>query len=715
MKEPAIVIVLSLLLISFAQGQSVQKVAPGIWKIVYGTPEKFRPSDFKEPASVAGMNSLPVVDTIPIRSRNIQFRTTNGSIVADLPVDSAERFYGFGLQTNSFEQRGMRRDIRINSWITGNVGFGHASMPFFISSKGYGVLVNTSRYTTFYMASKGKLDERLKDPGRQPGAAIELSTVELYGKKYTPSNEVSILVNGAEGIELYLIAGPGMKEVMQRYNLFSGGGALPPLWGLGFKYRAKATFNEKQVTDIASYFRKNNIPCDMLGLEPGWQTAAYSCSFVWNKTNFPDPDAFVRSINAQGFKLNLWEHAYTHPSSPIFDSIALYSGNYTVWSGAVPDFITTGAQRIFGNYHEQQFVKKGIAAFKLDESDGANYMLADREWSFPDIAEFPSGIDGIQMRQLFGTLYNKTMIGLYRKNNMRTLFDVRSSYLFAGPWPAVLYSDMYSHADYVRMIANSGFAGVSWSPELRETSNEADLIRRLQTITMSAQMVVNGWYLDLPPWLQYNVKKNEQHELLPNHAALETKAKKLIELRMSLLPYLYAAFAKYHFEGIPPFRPLVMDYPNDPHVVKTDDEYMMGDNILCAPFIDSASTRMVYFPQGIWYDFNTNKKYEGGQSYTITLSLDQLPMFIKDNTILPLAKPVNFITPATVLQVSCHIYGNPTQPIRLLEDNTYNYDLMRGVYNQVELSWNGRKGKVTRTGNYKGKLYEILDWHVVAK
>lgn len=696
------------------KSQSVEKVAPGIWKVVYGTPEKYLPTELKETPLTDALSRLAPIDAPPFDLTGIQFRKTAGGVLAELTVDSAERFYGFGMQTNSFEQRGMRREIRLSAQVAGNLGFGHASMPFYISSKGYGVLVNTSRYTTFYMASKGKLDERVtKGMAGQGGQKIVLNTVELYGKKYTPSNEVSILVNGTEGMELYVFAGPGMTSVMQRYNLFSGGGALPPLWGLGFKYRAKATFNEQQVGEITKYFREKNIPCDMLGLEPGWQTTSYPCSFVWNKKNFPDPDAFVQTVNDQGYKLNLWEHAYTHPSSPIFDSVAKHAANYTVWSGAVPDFLTAAGKKIFGDYHEEQFVRKGIAAFKLDESDGANYELAQREWSFPDIAQFPSGVDGVQMRQVFGHLYNKTMLDLYRKHNKRTLFDVRASYLFASPYATALYSDMYDHADFVRMIANSGFAGVNWSPEVRETSNEADLIRRLQTITMSAHMVVNGWYLDLPPWLQFNVEKNAKHRLLPNHAQLEDRARKLINLRMSLLPYLYAAFAKYRFEGVPPFRPLVMDYPDDAAVWRIDDQYMMGESILCAPFIDSASTRTVYFPQGIWYDFNSNKKYEGGKAYTISMSLDEIPMFIKNNSLLPLAKPVAYITPETVLSVSCQVYGSPTKVVQLFEDNGFNLDYNAGAYNWWQLTWNGKKGKAERTGKYKGKLYEIKDWNVV--
>ena len=687
--------------------QTIEKVAPGIWKITYGVPEKHLPTEFKEkPLSVA-MQQLPDNNTVSFNLKSMRFSKLPSGVLAEMDVDSSERFYGFGLQINSFEQRGMRREIRTCSWPVGNVGFSHAPMPFYISSKGYGVLVNTSRYTIFYMASKGKLNRSKALLSDTSAKNISLNTIDLYGKKYSRSDEASILTEGTNGVEIYVLSGPSMRDVIKRYNLFSGGGSLPPLWGLGFEYRAKATFNSQQVLQTANYFRSNHIPCDIFGLEPGWQSASYSCSFKWNDKNFPNPDSFINSMDSQHFKINLWEHAYTHPTSPIFSQIAPYSGDYTVWTGAVPDFILPQARKVFGGYHEREFVNKGIAAFKLDECDAADYANAGKEWSFPDIATFPSGIDGIQMRQIFGYLYQQTMLDIYKKNNLRTMFDVRASYLFASPFASALYSDMYSLRDFVRMTVNSGFAGVNWSPELRETSSDAELIRRMQASLMSSHMVANCWYLDLPPWLQYHTDKNVQHQLLPNAKELETAAKKLIDLRMSLLPYLYSAFAEYHFTGKPPFRALVLDYPDDKNVWHMDDEYMMGDNILCAPFIDSAFTREVYFPEGVWYDFNTNKKYQGGQKYTINMQLNEIPMFIKSNTILPLAKPVEFITPSTVLEINCKIYGNAAFPIKLFEDDSFNFDFEKGKYNWLNISSKENKITITRSGNYSKKLYEV--------
>lgn len=697
-----------------AFGQIPRKIASGVWKITYGNPEQNRPTDFKEEPNTAALDKLGEAGNLNDLINSITFtKSPQGIIIAEMPMSGDERFFGFGLQVNEVDQTGMRRDIRSNSKTVGNVGFAHAPMPFFISSKGYGVLVNTARYTTFYMGSQRKIDKSgIKNEVKAGNRQIATSEAELY-KKQDNSNGIQIVVRGTEGMEILIFEGPSMKEVMQRYNLYSGGGGLPPMWSLGFKYRAKGTFDQEQIIKMANYFRDNDIPCDMLGVEPGWHTHAYSCSFVWNPAKFPAPDAFLDKVQGMNYKLNMWEHAYTHPTAPFYKDILPYSGNFEVWRGAVPDFITPEAKEIFGSYHENELVKKGVASFKLDECDAADYNDAHAEWSFPDIAEFPSGVDGEQMRQLLGLLYQKTLLDIYTKNNMRTMHEVRASYLFASPYTSVIYSDLYNNADYVKMIINSGFSGVNWSPELRDSKGEADLIRRMQMTMMSSHMDANCWYLDLPPWLQYNRQKNQKGELLPNHKELEALAKKVVETRMSLIPYLYGEFAKYHYEGIPVFRGLAMDFPNDEKAYKIEDQYMMGDIIMCAPFLDGAMEREIYFPAGVWYDFNTNKKYEGGKSYKIAMGLDEAPMFVRDNSILPLAVPLQYVDRNSVFELTCNVYGSPKVNARLFEDDTFNLDYRNGAYNWVDLNWNGKKVSVSKNGKYKGDSYRLKDFKLI--
>ena len=707
------VLILSMIFVfQMVKSQTIEKIYPGVWKISYGQPEKYLPTDFKEAPASDALSKIADRGAEPFDLRSIQFKQMPKGAVAEWLLDESEKIYGFGLQVNTFQQRGMRRDIRNNAVTTGNVGFTHASLPFFVSSNGYGVLVNTARYATFYMGSQNKIAKsadlvrKLQETPEQPG----LSPAQLYNRSYKSSNEVEIVVEGAQGMEIYVFDGPSVMQVMQRYNLFSGGGAIPPLWGLGLKYRAKSNFTDQEVMKFAKYFRDKHIPCDMFGLEPGWHSSAYSCSYTWNKSNFPDPDKVINTMQEMNYKLNLWEHAYVYPMSPIFEQILPWSGDYAVWKGAVPDFVTKEAREIFGSFHEKNLLQKSIPSFKLDECDAAEYNKAEAEWSFPDVAQFPSGIDGVQYRQLFGLLYQKTILELYRNNNRRTYLEVRASHLFAAPYSSVLYSDMYNHADYVRMLLNSGFSGLNWSPEVRQTASEQDLIRRMQTTLMSPHMIVDCWFLNHPPWFHYDRNKNNNNEFLPDYLELEQQVKKLVELRMSLIPYLYTTFARYHFEGVPPFRSLILDYPDEAEVWKIEDQYMMGDDLMCAPFINGVSEREVYFPKGDWYDLNTKKIYEGGKKHTIQMTLDEIPIFVKTGTILPLAEPVEYITPQTVLNVTCHVFGNPTKSTVLFEDDGETFNFEKGDYNQIELSWDKNKGKVVRNGKQKRRLYEIKNW-----
>ncbi|TDW96958.1 alpha-D-xyloside xylohydrolase [Dinghuibacter silviterrae] len=696
--------ILCALACSGATAQTIKKVAPGVWSITYGTPETFTPSMFKK-APVESNQSAP--EQPPVDIQDIRFKTTSRGCVLELPMDDAEKIYGFGLQVNTFQQRGLRREMHASSNIVGNVGFSHAPVPFYVSTNGYGVLINSSRYVTFYCGTMQKAVDLKDNTARELG----FTTKDLYSPHNRYSDRMIVEVPSEKGVEVLLFAGPGMDGAVRRYNLYAGGGCLPPLWGLGMKYRGKGDFTDERAVNLAGYFRENNIPCTTYGLEPGWQSRAYSCSFVWNQQRFPEPAKFINKMDSLHYHLNLWEHAYTNPVSPLFKPLKGKAGDYMVWGGLVPDFADPKARAIFGAYHDTAFVQKGIAAFKLDECDAADYKDAAAQWSFPELSLFPSGIDGEKMHELFGLLYQKAILRIFQ--NQRTWLDVRSSGAFASPYPSVLYSDMYNNADYVRMILNAGFSGLLWSPEIRDTRSEADLIRRTQTGVLSAQLCFNSWYLSNPPWFQIDRAKNDNGEFLPDRKELENRIRSLSELRMRLVPYLYTAFSAYHFDGEPPFRALVMDYPSDDTARTVDDEYLIGPSLLAAPFLDGSSHRNVYFPAGNWYDFNTNRKYAGGRSYELDMTLDQVPLFVREGSILPLADPVPFIDAQTGFKITCRVYGGQPAAGSLYEDDGETYGYEKGKYNHVVLKWDGNAGHVTRSGNFQGSLYEVKNWEKI--
>ncbi len=691
--------------------QTFEQVEPGVYLLKAGTEDAHTPLRYKEPALSGALSAMPPADN-PFKPGDIHIMVNERGCVVELPLSAKENIYGFGLQMGSFLQNDKKKRPVINDHPLKDLGYTHAPQPYYISTKGYCVVINTARYTTFYMGTNRKNKDFTEPVAEQ---SVKLSTDELYrnaGSDRQTGKTVQVDIPGAKGISVLVFSGPDMESALRRYNLYSGGGSLPAMWGLGVKYRLKADAKQADVVRISDYFRSKQIPCDVIGLEPKWQTRAYSCSFVWNKAHFPQPEEMIREAKLKGFKLNLWEHAFTHPTSPMYDSLKHLSGDHLVWNGLVPDFADERVRKLFGDYHYRVFVKEGISAFKLDECDNSDITRGDLNWSFPELSQFPSGLNGEQMHHLLGNLYQKTIYDVYRNNNMRTYLDVRASGLFAAPYPASLYSDTYDSLQYVRMINNSGLSGLLWSPEIRESGTRNEFFRRVHITMLSAQTLFNSWYLKNPPWLQFDKNKNNADILLPDAVSNEEVVRKLMNFRMSLVPYLYARFARYRMEGIPPFKPLVLSYPNDTAVVKIDDQYLIGDDLLACPVLGEGDERTVYLPEGNWYNYNTNQKLKGGRRYKVSFRIDEIPIFVREGTILPLAEPVQCITSETVFRIHCIVYGKSPRPAVLFEDDGETYGYEKGQYNLVELKWN-KKGSVKRTGKFVPRRYEVKSWTVL--
>lgn len=682
-----------------------EEIAPGVIKLTTGEVDAYTPySVFGGNPALEAMQRLPE-GQLPFDINDVRVEVRDRGCVVEVPLSDDEQLYGFGLQYGTFGHRGLRKRPIVNDNPLNDLGYTHAPQTFYVSTKGYGILVNTARYTTFLCGSNQQTEQsdRAAEGNKDK---IATRTEDLYANRGGGS-KVFIDVPGAKGLEVFVIKGTDVKDVVKRYNLLSGGGCLPPMWGLGFKYRVKGDATQDSVARFARYFREKQIPCDVLGLEPGWQTATYSCSYVWSEERFPNHKAMLDNLKGQGYKVNLWEHAYVHPSSPVREAMAPYAGDFLVWNGLVPDFLLPEARKIFSVYH-RTLVEEGISGFKLDECDNSNIAYGSATWCFPDMTRFPSGVDGEQMHQMFGSLYVNVMDSIYRDMNLRTYQDYRSSGMFMSSRNAVLYSDTYKHKDYIQALCNSAFGGLLWCPEVREAHSADEFFHRLQTVLLSPQAMVNAWYLQYAPWLQFDRWKNERGEFLPEAKQYEDYARQLINMRMQLIPYLYNAFYAYHEEGIPPFRPLLMEYPEDKRLRDVSDQYLIGDNLMAAPLYEDKNTRKVYFPAGTWYNFNTNEKYEGGREYEITTEFNQLPLFVRQGTLLPLAEPVQYVDSQTVFKLHCKVYGTSTAACQLFEDDGTTYDFEKGQFNLVTLKASNGAVDLKRTEGCDLKRYEVV-------
>jgi alpha-D-xyloside xylohydrolase len=685
------------------QAAGPDQLFPGVWRFTFGAPEKITPVTTRHyPPAADGLAALPAVAQCPVE---ITATVSERGVLLQAPLASGEMIYGLGLQFQSFQQRGLKKRLRVNADPALDTGDSHAPVPFYVTTKGCGVFVDTARYATYYL---GHLK---RNPADDKGAAAGHS-------------EVLVEIPEAAGADVYVFAGPTLRQAVQRYNLFSGGGPLLPRWGLGFWYRGHADYAQSNILDLAAEFRQQRMPCDVLGLEPHWQSHSYSCSYVWS-SNFPSPEAMLRELSALHFRVNLWEHAFVHPSSPIYSALAPLSGDYEVWGGLVPDFIQPEARDIFAGFHEREHVTLGVSGYKADECDNSDFT---GNWSFPEISRFPSGADGEQMHSLFGLRYQDALTQPFEKRGQRTYGLARSSGALAAPYPYALYSDLYDHRQFVHAVAQAGFCGLLWTPEVRDSANPVELVRRLESTVFSPLAMINAWYLRHPPWKQVNREDNNAGRFAADWEKTEAQCRDILELRMKFIPWLHAAFVRYHREGLPPFRALVMDFPDDARCRTVDDEYIMGDGLLVAPIIvaeksggsgrrsqsvapeatNGNAARWVYLPPGDWCDFWTGEPHHGGQDLEVRVPLERIPLFVPAGTVLPLAQPTLHTDDPQSRKLTVLVYGDGHQAATLWEDDGASPPAL----DAVTLSWDAVKkaGSTARAGAPGGGAYEVVEW-----
>ncbi len=689
MKKKLILGTLAVLMLLPAKAQIAwQQVEPGVWKGVVGTPESYSLLDVSGATPLKeGFTRLPEV-SLPALANEIVGAVQDGKTSLRIPLQRKEQLYGFGLNFQTVHQRGKILNLHVDHYGGKDNGRTHAPVPFYISNRGYGVLINSARYITVYAGSGAR-----KDSPNAPVAKDRNTDKTWTSAPY--SDAVSILVP-APGTEIYLFAGPTPMDVVRRYNLFCGGGTLPPRWGLGFTQRTKKLYTADDVEKEAAEFERRGFPLDFIGLEPGWQSKAYPCTFEWDKGRYADPAGFVKTMLDKGVRINLWTNPYVSPESDVYKEMYPVSGSHTVWCGIVPDLAGEKARRLWKDKLEKEHINIGVSGYKIDEVDGYDRYL------WPDVATFPSGVSAEQMRQTYGLWVQRTTADLYKQRNQRTFGLVRASNAGASSYPYVIYNDYYSHQDFITALINSGFSGVLWTPEVRGSKTGEEWLRRFQSVVFSPMAMINAWASGTKPW---------------SFPEVAPQIKEYATLRMQMMPYWYTEFARYHFDGIPPFRAINLEPGFNPEqAVSTEvkstnlednpyleaiskeikDQYMAGEYLLVAPMFAGQKERTVVLPQGNWYDFYTGKYVGNGERITVAPGLDRIPVFVKDGAVIPFMEAM-LHAPKAGQKVNLEIrhYGKADGAYRLYDDDGETFDYEKGAY-----SW--REIKVTR--DKKGRL-----------
>lgn len=671
-----------------------EELAPGVWSAVIGAEPETTYLDF-----AGALPRTSVLEELP--PSEFPFEEARGLIhqnraIVRMPLGPDEKLYGLGLQFQGMNRRGRVYHLRTDHYSRGNDRL-HAPTPFYISSAGYGVLFNSPLYIDIYAG----IGNRKDSPGF-PTVRDRNTDSAWAAQPKSDAVEASVY---ADGMEVLVFTGPTMLDVVKRYNLYFGGGALPPKWGLGFWHRMRTLADSDEVLAEVDEFKRRGFPIDVIGLEPGWHTRAYPCTFEWSDERFPNPQDFLNEMSERGVKVNLWENPYVSPEAGIYEAIKPFTGSHTVWLGIVPDFMTDQAREIFTRQHEREHLSIGVSGYKFDEVDGYD------RWLWPDLALFPSGTSAEQMRQTYALQIQQMMMNVFRGRNQRTYSLIRANNAGSSAYPFAIYTDHYDHRGFVTALVNSGFGGLLYTPEIRSADSGEEWVRRMQSVCFSHMVQLNGWSSNTKPW---------------SFPEVEEIIRDTIQLRVRLLPYIYTAFAKYHFEGIPPIRPMVLEpgYMDEETIERQElddtanpyaeavrrdvtDQYMFGDSILVAPIFAGETSRTVILPKGKWFDFYTGDYAGGGEVITVSPSLDRIPLYVRDGGIIPMLKDAQTISLMTgPVDIELRHYGESPSNAVLYDDEGESFDYEDGEFCWIELEVNKkRNGEFTGSHSKDGKAY----------
>lgn len=516
-----------------------------------------------------------------------------------LSLDVGECVYGFGEKFTPFVKNGQTVEMWNSDGGTCS-DQSYKNIPFYITSNKYGVFVNSSDKVSFEVAS---------------------DTI----------NKVSFTIPGEE-LDYFFFGGEDLHEVMEHYTDLTGKPALPPAksFGLWLSTSFTTDYDEKTVTSFIDGMAERDIPLQMFHFDCFWMRAYHWTDFVWDTEQFPDTKAMLKRLKSRGLGICCWINPYVSQEASTFNE-GVEKGYFLknrdgsvfqadLWQPgmAIVDFTNPAAAAWFAD-GVRSLCEMGVTAIKTDFGE-----------RIPTDVVYYDGSDPVSMHNYYTYLYNKTVFQVledyYGKGNA-VLFS-RSATVggqkFPVHWGGDCTAEYTSMAETLRgglSLCSSGFGYFSHDIGGFEATASPDVYKRWCAFgLMSTHSRLHGSTSYRVPW---NFDE-ESCDVL----------RFFTKLKGRLMPYLFAQAVQTSTTGVPMMRPMVMDFTDDLTCRYLDQQYMLGDTLLCAPVFREDGEVSFYLPEGNWYDIITGETYAGGKYYTKTCSYMEMPVLAKPNSIL---------------------------------------------------------------------------------
>ena len=515
-----------------------------------------------------------------------------------LGISTGEYIYGFGEKFTPFVKNGQTAEIWNNDGGTCTEQ-SYKSVPFFLSSRNYGVFVNHPELVDFEVASEN----------------VSRTAFTVQGEK----------------LEYFLFGGESLSDVIERYTALTGRPALPPAWSFGLWLSTSFTTNydEATVNSFISGMEERDIPLDVFHFDCFWMKEQEWCSFQWDERMFPDPKAMIKRLKSRGLRVCVWINPYVGQRAPIFGELmekgyflrnkdgSVFQTDLWQPAMAIIDFTNEGARKWFGD-RIRELAAMGVDAIKTDFGE-----------RIPTDVVYADGSDPYKMHNYYSYLYNKTVWEALSEAEGSPCLFARAATVgcqkFPVHWGGDCFSDYYSMAETLRgglSLCMSGFGFFSHDISGFEATGTPDLYKRwLAFGLMSTHSRLHGSNSYRVPW----AFDEESCEV----------ASFFVKLKGSLMPYLYGSAVHTHKTGIPMMRAMVLDFGRDRNTHTIDTQYMLGDSLLCAPVFSEDGDCAFYLPDcGKWTDILTGEVLDGGKWYERRYDYFSMPLYAKPDSII---------------------------------------------------------------------------------
>lgn len=523
-------------------------------------------------------------------------------MLTELSLRADESLYGFGERFTAFAKNGQTVQTWNEDGGTAS-DFAYKAVPFYLSNKGYGVLVNHTGNVSFEVAS-----EKVGFVGFSvPGEALQ----------YT------------------FFYGPDLLDVLRSYTAMTGRPALPPAWSFGLWLSTSFTTNYDEAT-TSSFIQgmaDRDIPLSVFHFDCFWMREFRWCDFQWDERVFPDTQAMLQRYKDRGLKICVWINPYVAQNTALFEEgrregyLLQRADGKGVWQTdnwqagmGVVDF-TNPAACAWYQHQLKGLLDLGVDCFKTDFGE-----------RIPVNVRYHDGSDPVAMHNYYTYLYNQCVFELLEreKGPGEAVVFARSatagSQKFPVHWGGDCVASYASMAETLRGGLSFAMSGFSfWSHDISgfEHTATTDLYKRWAAFGMlSTHSRLHGSTSYRVPW----VFDEEANDVVRAFTTLKCR----------LMPYLFGQSALAHREGVPVMRPMVLAFTSDPAARYLDQQYMLGESLLVAPIFNDEGQASYYLPDGRWTHLLSGEQREGGRWFAENYDYFSLPLFVRANTLLPM-------------------------------------------------------------------------------